>query len=89
MKINWSVRFKNPLFIAQAIGAIVAPILVYFNVQVSDITTWQAMFDIITKAIQNPFIVFNIGLAIFNAITDPTTAGISDSERALSYSKPQ
>ena len=29
MKINWKVRFKNPVFIAQIILAILTPILTF------------------------------------------------------------
>lgn len=40
-KINWKVRFnkENILFIAQIVISVVIPILTYFGLQASDLTT--------------------------------------------------
>ncbi len=85
MDINWKIRFKNPLFFIQTFGAIILPVLVYYNIQFSDITTWDTLFYYTLEALKNPFVVGNIVFAIFNAVTDPTTSGISDNNRVLSY----
>ena len=42
MKINWKVRFKNPVFIGQLALAIFVPILAYMGITVEDLTTWGA-----------------------------------------------
>ena len=49
MKINWKVRFKNPLFYAALILAFVAPIGVSFGVNLEDLTTWPMVWEIDPK----------------------------------------
>lgn len=88
MKINWKVRRENILFIAQVVASIFAPILAYFGMHWEDLTTWAAIGNLLWQAIQNPVICLSVAISLFNAITDPTTKGIGDSNRALSYDKP-
>ena len=88
MKINWKVRKENILFVAQIIVSIFVPILAYFGMNWEDMTTWAAIGDLFVQAIQNPVVCLAVVVSVFNAITDPTTKGIGDSERALSYEKP-
>ena len=85
MKINWKVRMKNPLFWAQVAVAIVSPILVSLGLQWSDMTTWQTLGGALLRAVSNPVIVVSIVASVWTALTDPTTKGFSDSQRALSY----
>lgn len=88
MKINWKVRFKNPVFIMNCIMAIFAPILTYLGVEWSQITTWESLFLIIKQGFLNPVIAVSVAVSLWNAINDPTTAGNSDSLRALTYINP-
>ena len=90
-KINWKVRFnrKNILFITQVIISVVVPILTYFGLQASDLTTWTKVWETFIAAISNPYVFMMAVISVFNAITDPTTAGITDSTSALSYSVPK
>lgn len=88
MKINWKVRFKNPVFIAQLILAILTPILAYVGISASDITSWQILGDLLLKAISNPYVLGLVAVSVWNCINDPTTEGVSDSEKALTYEKP-
>ena len=88
MKINWKVRFKNPVFWANIGMAILLPILTYMGMNWEDMTTWAAIGDLLWQAIQNPVVVLAVAVSLFNAITDPTTKGLGDSERALTYDKP-
>lgn len=90
-KINWKVRFnkKNILFIAQVIVSVVIPVLTYFGLQASDLTTWSKVWETFIQAISNPYVVVMVIVSLFNAITDPTTKGISDSTAALSYAQPK
>jgi phi LC3 family holin len=88
MKINWTVRFKNPVFWAQIAVAIVVPILTYFGLSWEDMTTWAAFGNLFVEAVKNPVVVLSVLVSLFNAINDPTTKGLSDSERAMSYDKP-
>ena len=89
MKINWKVRFKNPLFIAQMILAVLTPILAYAGLTVKDLTTWQALGDLLMGALSNPYVLGLVVVSVFNAVTDPTTSGVTDSEQALTYTKPK
>jgi phi LC3 family holin len=87
--MNWKVRFKNPLFIAQMILAVLTPILAYAGLTVKDLTTWQALGDLLIGALSNPYVLGLVVVSVFNAVTDPTTSGIKDSEQALTYTKPK
>ena len=90
MKINWKVRFSkhNLTFIIRFIGALLIPVLGYLGIKYEDINSWEKLLDVLIGFISNPYL---IGLTIVNAINlipDPTTKGLSDSERALNYKKP-
>lgn len=89
--LNWKVRFnkKNFLFIGQVIISVVIPVLAYFGLQASDLTTWSKVWETFVQAISNPYVVIMAIVSLFNAVTDPTTKGISDSASALSYTQPR
>lgn len=88
MKINWGVRLKNPLWWAQIVSAVILPVLAYFGLNWQDMTTWGAIAELFIKSIQNPVVVVSVLVSLFNAINDPTTAGVKDSDRAMTYIKP-
>ena len=79
MKINWKVRIKNPLWWVQAAGALVLPVLAYFGLAWEDMTSWGALWDVFLRAVQNPVVLLAAAVSVFNAVTDPTTAGVGDS----------
>lgn len=87
--INFKVRLRNPVFIAQLVLAVLTPILAYAGLTVQDLTTWQALGDLLLGALSNPYVLGLVIVSVFNAVTDPTTAGIKDSERAMTYSYPK
>ena len=87
--MNLKVRFKNPVFIAQLILAILTPILAYAGLTVQDLTSWQALGEILLGAIRNPYVLGLIVVSVWNALNDPTTAGVTDSTQALTYDKPK
>lgn len=89
MKINWKVRFKNRVFLAQILLAFFVPILAYYGLTAQDLTTWKSLFDLIVDALSNPYVVFTVGVSIFNAVNDPTTKGVKDSDTAQLYRKPE
>lgn len=88
MEINWHVRFCNPVWWVQVTLAVASPILAYYGLNFRDLTTWSSVFDLLTKALKNPYILGLIILNVLNTINDPTTKGFSDSQRALSYVVP-
>lgn len=88
-KINWKVRVKNPHFWIQILAAIIVTIIGYKGISGSEITTWGKLFDLIKMAVSNPYCLMLVAVAVWNAINDPTTKGLSDSERALTYTEPK
>lgn len=86
--MNLKVRFKNPVFIAQLILAILTPILAYAGLTFQDLTSWETLGKILLGAISNPYVLGLIAVSVWNALNDPTTAGVTDSTRALTYTKP-
>ena len=87
--MNLKVRFKNPVFIAQFILAILTPILAYAGLTLQDLTSWGALGYILIEAIKNPYVLGLIAVSLWNALNDPTTAGLSDSYQAMTYQKPK
>ena len=83
MQINWRIRFKNPLFIAQLACAIVMPLITGMGYEWSQMTTWATLGEVLAAALGNPVVVVAMVVSVFNLITDPTTSGVSDSKSAL------
>lgn len=88
MKINWKVRFHNPVFIVQLVLAIITPILAYFGLAWEEMTTWGSIGTLLLDAIKNPVVVVSVLVSVWNAVNDPTTAGVGDSDQALTYDAP-
>ena len=88
MKINWTVRFRNPIFWVQVAVAVVAPILAYLGFNWTDMTTWNELANIFVEAVKNPVILVSVIVSVWGAVNDPTTSGLGDSVRALTYTKP-
>ena len=88
MKINLKVRFKNPMFYVQIILSILTPILAYSGLTATDLTTWSKLGEVLVQAISNPYVLSLVAVSVYNALIDPTTKGIGDSEQALTYDTP-
>ena len=87
--INLKVRLKNPVFLAQLVMAIIMPILAYFGLTAQDMNSWSTLGKTLFDAISNPYVVSLVIVSVWNAINDPTTSGINDSEIAMTYTKPK
>ena len=87
-QINWKVRLSNPIFYFQLGLSILTPIMLYFGVNASDITTWNKLFEILYGAVSNPFVLMSVVISVYNSVIDPTTKGFGDSKNALTYQKP-
>lgn len=87
--MNFKVRFRNPVFIAQLILAILTPVLAYAGLTVQDVTSWTALGQILLGAIQNPYVLGLVVVSVWNALNDPTTAGLGDSKQAMTYEIPK
>ena len=82
MNINWKLRLQNKTTLTTLILAIIA-----FVYQVVGI------FGIVPGIDQNTMVntcglIINLLVAV-GIVVDPTTAGISDSTKALEYTKPK
>lgn len=87
--MNLKVRVKNWSFWVSIIISIVTPIIAYFGLTFSDITTWPALGEVIVNAISNPYVVGLIVVSVYNTLIDPTTQGVKDSTRAMTYQSPK
>ena len=83
MKINWIVRIKNKAFWLAIIPAVLLLIQAVADVVGYPIDSG----DISDKLIAVFNAVFMV-LSILGIVVDPTTAGIGDSNRALTYTTP-
>lgn len=82
--INWQVRIKNKSFWLSLIPAVLLLIQVVaavfgFELDLGDLG--NKLLDVVNA-------VFAV-LAILGIVTDPTTAGVGDSQQALGYIKPK
>ena len=83
LNINWRVRIKNKNFWITLIPAVLLLIQVVASV-------FGFTFDFgelgtkLLAVVDTAFVV----LSILGIVTDPTTKGIKDSERALGYKEP-
>jgi len=88
-KLNWKIRFKNPVFIAQLLLSILLPILAYFGMTMEEITSWSILGNLLLEAVKNPYVLGLIVVSVWNAVNDPTVSGVLDSKQALSYKAPK
>lgn len=86
--MNIKVRLKNPVFWVQVLLGAFATALAYAGLTAADLTTWQGVADVLIGTIKNPYCLFLVACNVWSAINDPTTSGLTDSDRAKSYDKP-
>lgn len=85
MKVNLKVRFKNPYFWF----GLIAIILTAMGASPEMFTSWEILKQQFLVLVDNPFMLGTVIVAIVSYFTDHTTKGLSDSERALTYTTPQ
>lgn len=81
--INWKVRIKNKLFwiaIIPAVIILVQTVAAVFGFKLDMGDLGNRLLDVVNA-------VFAV-LAILGVVTDPTTEGVQDSLRAMSYNVP-
>ena len=81
MRINWKVRFKNRVWLGSFLSLIIG--FVYSLLGLFDVlpeVTENAVMQLV-----NQLLTF---LGLIGVLVDPTTAGLGDSLRALSYEEP-
>ena len=82
MNINWKLRFQNKATLTALVMALVA--LVYQVLGVCGVVPRVTQDQITTIA----GMIINI-LCLLGIVVDPTTVGVGDSVRAMSYDKPR
>ena len=81
MKINWTVRLKNKVWLATMISFLISTVyqwLGYFDI--APVVTQDAVLQLASAVLQI--------LSLLGLIVDPTTVGVADSERAMKYEEP-
>ena len=82
MNINWKIRFQNTTFLTGLISLVV--VFIYDLLQLLEIApavTQSAVMQVAEG-------ILTI-LGMLGVIADPTTAGLSDSKQALTYTSPK
>lgn len=80
--INWKVRLKHKPYLVSLISLILVLANQIANLLGYDITVINEQITEISETILTILVVLGV-------IIDPTTKGIADSERALTYKKPK
>ena len=81
MKLNWRVRFRNKLWLGSFLSLIVG--FVYSILSLFDV--FPEVTQSLVLQLLNQVLTF---LGLIGVIVDPTTAGLEDSDRAMSYAEP-
>lgn len=84
MKFNILVRLRNPWFWV----FLTSVILGTMGISPEMLTSWEALFQQVKNLVSNPFMLGCVFVSVLGVFIDPTTDGIGDSERALTYEKP-
>lgn len=82
--INWKVRIKNKMFWL----ALIPAVLLLVQVVAAVFGYTLDLGDLGNKLLAVVNALFGV-LALLGIVTDPTTAGLSDSAQALTYEKPK
>lgn len=80
-KINWKVRFKNKVWLSSFISLIIG--FVYNLLRMFDI--YPTITENLAMNVAGQVLTF---LGLFGMVADPTTEGLYDSQRALTYQSP-
>ena len=81
MIINWKLRLQNKITLTSLVALVVAIIYQVLNmVGIIPSIEQQAVLDLLCRCIDV--------LALVGIVVDPTTDGLNDSSRAMTYVKP-
>ena len=81
MKINWKVRFRNKAWLASVAALVIT--FVYGMLEAFEVVPSVSEYRV-GQIIQGLLTV----LGLLGVVIDPTTAGVEDSNRAMSYDRP-
>ena len=78
MKINWKVRFKNKAFVVSFVTVVVTFVYQILSLLgIAPALSESVVMNLITTVIN--------ALVMLGVLVDPTTKGIKDSDRAMTY----
>ena len=81
MKINWKVRFRNPVWVTSLVALVISTVYqILAMFEIAPALTEDTIMQIVSGVVQL--------LTLVGVMIDPTTKGVSDSERALEYKEP-
>lgn len=89
MQLNWKVRARNPIFWVTLICAIASPAIAGAGMVWSEFSSWDIVLDVAVQSLMNPVTFVAMLVAAWGVINDPTTDGASDSDLAMTYSRPK
>ncbi len=82
MNINWKIRFQNKTFLTGLISLVVVFIYDLLRLLgIAPVVTQSAVMQVAEGILTV--------LGMLGVIADPTTAGLSDSKQALTYTSPK
>ena len=81
MKINWKVRFRNRLWLWSFLSAVIAMLFGFLSLcgialPLNQNTVLGILYQVLSI------------LSLLGVLIDPTTQGLNDSQRAMSYQEP-
>lgn len=79
--INWKLRFQNKITLTAIVLALIA--IVYQILSLFGVTPTVSQDEIVNIALM----IINM-LVLVGVVVDPTTEGMQDSERAMTYEHP-
>lgn len=89
MKINWLVRFRNPVWV----GAFISQVFIVIQIILVGLNGIGATDFQLTKEVEGWILTLVnaifVVLASLGVVQDPTVKGVSDSDRAMRYDEPK
>lgn len=83
--MNITVRLKNPWFWVGLVGVILSAM----GISAETLTSWSAVGKALIDLVTNPFMLGSVAIAVLGVFVDPTTAGVGDSDQAMTYTEPK
>ena len=81
MKINWKVRFRNPVWVTSLVALVISTVYqILAMFEIAPALTEDTVMQIVSGVVQL--------LTLVGVMIDPTTKGVGDSERAMEYEEP-
>lgn len=81
MKINWKVRFRNPVWVTSLVALIISTVYqILAMFEIAPALTEDTIMQIVSGVVQL--------LTLVGVMIDPTTKGVGDSDRAMEYERP-